>query len=133
VRYLLLIVLFSSCLKEYSRETNVNVYDTTLFGNGDETYWLKMPQNLTGQKVSISFYITLYSSQTDSIGRNDYIKELPFHMLKKKYTGNPVYKNQLTLSGTIVLPGSLFYVETTYYTSGVMPVFTDTVRIEIKN
>lgn len=130
-RLLFLIVLLISCTREYSVETSVNGYDTTLFGTGNESYFLKMPARLVGQKANIKFFVTLYSGLCDSIGRNDDIIQLPFHGLFMKYKGNPVLKNELTLHGSIIVPDTLVYYSTTYYVWNSLPVFRDTIKITI--
>jgi hypothetical protein len=132
----LLIVLFISCTKEYSRETNVNAqtnYDTTLTGSGNNTWILKIPDSLVGRESTIKFYVTLYSTKTDSIGRNDYISELLMNHIVKKYSGNPVLKNQLTLNGNIFLPDTLKYYTTTFWYGSYLQhlTFRDTIKITI--
>lgn len=115
-RLLFLIVLLISCTKEYSVETSVNGYDTTLFGTGNDSWKIKVPDNLVGQKATVSFYVTLYSTKVDSIGRNDYIKELDFDSIPlMNFIKNPVLKDSLRLHGTIILPDTIYYYTTTYF------------------
>jgi hypothetical protein len=140
-RILFLIVLLISCTKEYSVETNANGYDFTLTGTGNGSYQIAVPGSLIGKKATVNFYVTLYSSKVEAIGRNDYVSEILFDTTGlMKFTGNPVLKDSLILSGTILLPDTLFYFTTTYYVpfgywnaydSLTWPQFRDTITIKI--
>lgn len=127
-----LIVLFSC--KEYSNEDVVNPgFDTTLIGNGNNSYFLKMPLRYVGKLATINFFVTLYSEKEDSIGRNDFIYQLPMNRMIKKYSGNPVYEDTLTIHGMIIIPDTLQYYTTSYYVGNNTPnpKMMDTIKITI--
>jgi hypothetical protein len=131
MRKLIVLFFILSCSKEYSVETNGNQYVKQLTGNGNNSYKIPIPKDLIGKSANVSFTITIYSSFVDSIGRNDYIKQLEMSRLYKKYSGNPVYKNKLVLSGKIILPDTLNYFTTTYYAGNIAPIIQDTIMVNI--